>query len=73
MMTRAVIIFKNACLILEWQKSEGPLSGDFLSIMKPSEITKIIIEFDVVVGLDWLPRLAWCSFGEDFAFASPLD
>ena len=42
MMTRAVIIFKNTCLILELQKSEGLQNEDFLSILKPSGITKIM-------------------------------
>ena len=40
MMTRAVIIFKNTCLILELQKSEGLQNEDFLSILNPSVITK---------------------------------
>ena len=39
-MTRAVIIFKNTCLILELQKSEDLQDEDFLSILKTSEITK---------------------------------
>ena len=42
MMTRAVIIFKNTCLILELEKSEGLQNEDFLSILKMSEITKIL-------------------------------
>ena len=44
MMTRAVIIFKNTCLILELQKSEGLQNEDFLSILQTQEITKKWIE-----------------------------
>ena len=40
MMTQALIIFKNTCLILELQNSEGLQIEDFLSILKTSEITK---------------------------------
>ena len=36
-----VIITKIASLILEKEKSEDVLTEDFLSILKPSEITKI--------------------------------
>ena len=39
MMKRAVIIFKNTCLILELQKSEHLQNEDFLSILNPSGIT----------------------------------
>ena len=41
MMTRAVIIFKNTCLILDLQNSEGLQNEDFLSILETLEITKI--------------------------------
>ena len=57
MMTRAVIIFINTCLILEVEKSEYILGEDILSILKPSEITKIQSADDVVVGPNVLPRL----------------
>ena len=33
MMTQAVVIFKNTCLILELQKSEDLQNEDFLSIL----------------------------------------
>ena len=40
MMTRAVIIFKTTSTILDLKKCEGLQNEDFLSILKPSEITK---------------------------------
>ena len=48
MMSRAVIIFKTTCLILELQKSEGLQNEDFLSILKTSEITKKSINISQV-------------------------
>ena len=44
MMTQAVKIFKNTCLILELQKSEGLQNEDFLSILNPS-VTRAALIF----------------------------
>ena len=46
MTTRTVISSKIASVILDKQKSEDDLSGDFLSIMKTTEITKIHEKMD---------------------------
>ena len=43
-MPRTVIFSKIASVILDKQKSEDSLSEDFLSILNPSEITKIMYQ-----------------------------
>ena len=45
-MPRTVIISKFTSAILDFQKSEGLPTEDFLSIMKPSEITKVYQKLD---------------------------
>ena len=45
-MPRTVIFSKIASVILDKQKSEDSLSEDFLSILNPSEITKLLWKKD---------------------------
>ena len=61
-MPRTVIFPKIASVILDMEKLEDCLSEDFLSILKPSEITNcqhsISWKLDIVIWPNWQPRLA---------------